>query len=81
MNITVRGLDEAIFRKFKAKAIGEGMKLGEALTQAMKLWIEQKNLKPKLSLLDIKPFNWGVGTEKASVEIDQVLYGDVYDST
>jgi hypothetical protein len=76
MNITIRDLDEKVFRRFKAKAVEEGMKLGEALTQAMELWIKQKSTKPIKSLLDIKPFNWGKGTEKVSTEIDKILYGE-----
>jgi predicted XRE-type DNA-binding protein len=73
MNITIRKIDEIIFKKFKAKAIEEGMKIGEALTQAMELWIKQRSLKPKASLLDIKPFN--LGDKKASLKIDNILYG------
>lgn len=76
MNITVRGLDELVFKRFKAKAIEEDMKLGEALTQAMKLWIKERTIKPKASLLEIKPFHWGVGTERVSIEIDQILHGE-----
>lgn len=76
MNVTIRGLDEAVYKRFKAKAIEEGMKIGEALTQAMEMWIKHRSLKPKASLLDVKPFNWGEGTEKVSVEIDQILYGE-----
>ena len=76
MNITIRGLDEAVFRRFKAKAVEEGLKIGEAVTQAMKLWIRERSIKPKGSLLDIKPFNWGEGTERVSIEIDQILYGE-----
>lgn len=75
MNITIRGLDEGVFRRFKAKAVEEGMKLGEALTQAMEMWVRQRSLKPKASLMDIRPFNWGEGTEKVSIEIDQIIYG------
>ncbi|MEM2890758.1 MAG: hypothetical protein QW358_05435 [Candidatus Hadarchaeum sp.] len=75
MNITIRDLDEAVFRKFKAKAVEEGMKLGEAVTQAMETWIKQRKTEPRLRLLEIKPFDWGEGTERASIEVDQILYG------
>jgi len=76
LNITVRGVDDRVFRKFKAKAVEEDMKLGEALTQAMELWIrhvEERRLKARL--LDIKPFSWGEGSEKTSTQLDEVLYG------
>ncbi len=76
MNVTIRGVDEVVFRRFKAKAVEEGMKLGEALTQAMALWIRERSGKPRGSLLEIKPFDWGPGTERASLEIDAILYGE-----
>ncbi len=75
MNITIRDLQESIFRRFKAKAAEEGMKLGDAMTQAMELWLRENNLKPKGKLTDLTPFHWGKGTEKTSVEIDKILYG------
>ena len=66
MNITIRDLDESVYRQFKAKAVEEGLKIGEAVTQAMELWIRQRSIKPKGSLLDIKPFNWGADTHNVS---------------
>ncbi len=74
MNITIRNLHENIFRKFKASAAEKGVKLGTALTQAMELWVKKTNEKPLAKLSNIKPFNWGKGTEKTSREIDQLLY-------
>ncbi|MGD0729474.1 MAG: hypothetical protein ABR981_05350 [Candidatus Micrarchaeaceae archaeon] len=75
MNITIRGLQETIFRKFKSKAAEEDMKLGEALTKAMELWIKEGKNRPKAKFTDVPTFNWGKGTEKSSVEIDKILYG------
>lgn len=34
----------------------------------------KKKKKPKLSLLDLKPKDWGKGTEKLSEEIDKIIY-------
>jgi hypothetical protein len=75
MNLTIRDLNESVFRKFKAKAVGEGMKLGQALTQAMEIWIRQSTDKRDRSLLNLETFDWGKGTEKTSVEIDKNIYG------
>lgn len=75
MNVTIRGLKESVFRRFKAKAVQEGMKLGEALTQAMDMWVRRSTDKRELSLLDLETFAWGKDTGKASVEIDKILYG------
>jgi len=42
----------------------------------MEMRIKQRAVKPRASLLDIRPFNWGKGTKRASVQIDQILYGE-----
>jgi len=76
MNITIRDVDEKVFRRFKAEAVKEGLKLGSALTSAMKFWLEKKReSRPGKSLLDLRPVDWGPGTEKSSTEIDETLYG------
>jgi hypothetical protein len=76
MNITIRDLNESLFRKFKSTAVEDGIKLGAALNQAMHLWIEKNQNKPKGKLGDIKTSDWGKGSENASADIDYVLYGD-----
>ena len=45
--IGVRDVDDDTFRKFRAMAIEEKMKLGEALTKALKLMIEENKHKRK----------------------------------
>ena len=75
MNITIRDLDERVYRRFKAKAVGEGIKLGDAVAQAMTLWISETGDRPRSRLSEIPSFNWGKGTERSSEEIDGVLYG------
>jgi len=53
------------------------MKMGQALTKAMKEWIRLKEISKKIdssSLFKIKPFDWGRGTEKTSSEIDEIIY-------
>ena len=77
MNITIREVDERVFRNFKAETVRDGTTLGNAVTMAMKLWLEhyKKDEKKKKNLLDLKPFDWGEGTEKSSLEVDEILYG------
>ncbi len=75
--IGVREVDEETFRKFRAKAMEEKLKVGYALTLAMKKWLrehQKEKEKSKNKLPRIKPFSWGRGTEKTSKEIDNVLY-------
>jgi len=76
MNITLRDVDEKVFRRFKAEAVKEGQKLGQAVTRAMKLWLEKRHEErgAEKSLLDLRPIDWGEGTEKTSTEIDSLLY-------
>lgn len=45
-NVLIRDVDTDTYTNFKAKAAQEGLKLGEAITRAMKEWMEKK-----------KPFN------------------------
>ena len=76
--IGVREVDEETFRKFRALAVANKLRLGEALTEAMKKLMKEKHTNIKRDkvkyLLEVKPFNWGRGTEKTSNEIDEILY-------
>ncbi len=74
---TFRGIDEEVFRKFKAEAVRQGISLGKALTGAMKLWLDKhKKTRKRGSMLQLKPVDWGKGTERASTEVDEILYGE-----
>ena len=77
MNISVRDVDPKAFREFKVKTVSQGTKTGVALTQAIKEWVEkgEKKKKKKRSLFDLKPWYWGKGNERASIEVDETLYG------
>ena len=74
--IAVRDVDEETFGKFKAFTVEERMKLGIALTLAMRLWLEENRKKhnKRVKFPKIRPFRWGKGTEKISNEIDKILY-------
>ncbi len=76
MNITIRGLQDSIFRKFKAKAVEEDMKLGDALSQAMEAWLKRgRTQTSKGKLSNLKITHWGKGTENSSEEVDTIVYG------
>lgn len=75
--VTIRDVDEETLRKFKASIAADKMKMGQAITKAMKDWIKQKERSEKIdsgSLIRVKPFDWGKGTEKTSKEIDDIIY-------
>jgi isoaspartyl peptidase/L-asparaginase-like protein (Ntn-hydrolase superfamily) len=73
--VGIRDVNEETFRKFRSFAIEENMKIGEALNLAMKKMINDKdNKKKKLGIINIKPIDFGSGTENSSEEIDNILY-------
>ena len=72
MQLSVRDVNEQVFRAFKAKAVKSKLNVGQAITLAMKHWLEEHA--EKKSFLSFKPKSWGKGTEQTSQEIDKVLY-------
>lgn len=74
MQLSVKNVQEAVFREFKAESVREGMNVGDSLTLAMKLWLQKRARKPKMSILKLKPRDWGKGTERISEDIDRILY-------
>ena len=74
MQVSIKNVEEGVFREFKAESVREGFKVGKALTFAMKMWLDNKEGKPRMSLLNFKPKNWGKGTERTSEEINNIIY-------
>ena len=72
--IGVRDVDEETYNKFRTISVEQRLKLGEALTLAMKIYIDKSKNKNKKKFLQLKPFSWGKGTEKLSEESDKILY-------
>ena len=58
MQLSIKDVDEDIFRNFKVESVREGLKIGKALTLAMEMFIEKKEEKPKMSVLNLKPKGW-----------------------
>jgi len=77
--VGVRDVDEEIFRKFRALAIGNNIKIGKALNRAMEKMIEEhnkKSIKIKPGILEIKPLDFGANSENLSERVDEILYGE-----
>lgn len=73
----IRGINEETYRKFREKVVAKRMKVGEALTQAMKEWVrnkEERKIDPR-NLLKIKPIKVGKKKVRWSEEVDEFLYG------
>lgn len=73
--ITVREVDEKIFRGFKAEATKQGLNLGGALNLAMEKFRTEIGRKRR-KLTSWKPMPWGKGTEYVSERVDDILYGE-----
>ncbi len=74
MQVTIKNVKEEVFREFKAESVRERLKIGDSLTLAMKLWLERSKKKPGISILNLKPKDWGRGTERLSENIDRAVY-------
>ena len=73
--IGVRDVDVETFQRFRTRSVANRLKLGNALTKAMHLWLQQQPKPKKRKGFTFKPFHWGPGTERTSMEIDTILYG------
>ncbi len=82
--VGIRNVDEEIYRKFRAWVIQNKLNIGFALSEAIKIYLDQMNMKiQKLNkeqeafrkLIKLKPLDLGPGTERLSEEIDDILYG------
>ena len=74
MQLSVRDVDEDIFREFKAAVVRSKLKLGGALNLAMMKF--KAELEKKRTLPPLKPFHGGKGTEHVSEQVDEILYSD-----
>ena len=54
--LTVRNVDDEIFTRFKSVAVKEKMKMGDALVDAMNLWLKEKEHGRKQSFKSLLKF-------------------------
>ncbi|MEW5956008.1 MAG: hypothetical protein AB1626_05750 [Candidatus Micrarchaeota archaeon] len=75
--VCFRGVDTEVFREFKAEAARRGMRMGRAITEALKLFAEApaRQKKGKMGLLDLKPVDYGPENRNLSSRVDEILYG------
>ncbi|MDV3243542.1 MAG: hypothetical protein LYZ66_00035 [Nitrososphaerales archaeon] len=78
--LTVRDVDEEVWRKFRAKTEEEGLKTGQALNEALDIWIKEKERKRERpdprNFLKVEGIIRAEKRVKWSEEIDRVLYGE-----
>lgn len=76
MDTTIRKLDEAAYRKLKAKAALTGQTIGEMLNEAIRAYLARPDFLTKQgSLRDITPESYPKGNERLSEKIDAIVYG------
>lgn len=76
MDTTVRNIDERAYRELKARAALEGRPIGEALSDAIRVYLRSAPaLQRDGSLADLVPELYARGTERLSEEIDAIVYG------
>jgi len=75
-DVTFRNVNERDLRDFKAEAVRENKTFGEAIAEAIRLWVEHKQFakRKKMKLSQSKPVDFGPGTENLSKRIDEILY-------
>lgn len=78
--LTVRDVDKTIWRKFRAKTEEEGLRTGEALNEALGIWIKEKERGRKRpdprNFLKVEGIIRARRHAKWSEEVDKVLYGE-----
>lgn len=75
-NVTLRNFDDKLYKELKAEAVRDELTIVEALAQAVSVWLTiHRHKKKKKSVFDFGPMDFGRGSEKSSVEVDEILYG------
>ena len=76
MDITIRNLDQELYRELKARAARAGKTMGEVVNEAMSAYLARPTGLPKRgSLRDLHPEEFPAGNERLSEEIDAIAYG------
>lgn len=75
MDTTIRNLDPETYRQLKARAASEGKTLGEAVNEAMQVYLAHPGQTRKRgSLRDLTPEEYSRESERLSEEVDQIVY-------
>ena len=76
MDTTIRNVDGTAYRRLKARAALEGKTMGEILTEAIQAYLARPGpAQKRRSLRDLRPEPYPEGTERLSLEIDEIVYG------
>lgn len=78
--IRIKDINEKLYQKLKAEAKRRGMKISDAINEAIAEWIEKRRIKKqsgkdKLREILENPIDWEVETDASRVDED--LYGTI----
>ncbi|BDC17695.1 hypothetical protein [Acidianus sp. HS-5] len=74
MKVTIKGVDERLYKMLKAKASIEGISVSEAINKAIKLWLVNKDL-DRLMVIKSKEFWDAVNDGKYALFCDGNFIG------
>ncbi|MCD6515325.1 MAG: hypothetical protein J7L07_10415 [Candidatus Odinarchaeota archaeon] len=78
-SITIKNIDEKLYQEFKAEAIRQGLRVSDAINEAMREWLirrkreSKRKGKDRIWELIENPADWGIETDAS--KIDEELYG------
>lgn len=76
MDITIRNLDQEIYRALKARAALAGRNIGDLVNEALQSYLASPAFDPRSgSLRDLTPERYPEGNDRLSEEVDAVVYG------
>lgn len=76
MDTTIRNLDEDAYRALKARAALSGKTMGEAVNEAIRVYLATIDPFQRTGSLDeLRPRTYPEGNERLSEEVDAVVYG------
>lgn len=74
MIVSIRNVDEKLFKQIKIEAEKRDITVGDAVNQALKQWMLESHTK-KGRKLAFAPIKTGTAQTKTSEEVDDILYG------
>jgi hypothetical protein len=76
MDTTIRNLDPRAYRSLKARAAVDGQTVGQAINEAIHVYLARPEAGPKHgSLRDFRPEPYPDGNERLSEQVDTIVYG------
>lgn len=74
MDTTIRNIDPQAYRRLRTWAAHHGIGIGEALSKLVLEHAHVPREKRKVSIWDLKPWDWGPGNERVSEQVDEIAY-------